>query len=341
MGVALMVEEGKEPEDIDKKIDKEIADELAKDEERDKETELTDFVDGLYKNRNIVIQKEGKAELEFEETEKEQRKKEKEYKETIAAELLEDIQEEYFDEERDFSVDKLSKTSYLYKIFSGKHDKYKSLFYLRKVHKEMQTNGFPEGAILNQYLFLAVTLRRLQIEYQQDHKARTKTDSPIPENYVLLKEIKDTSERLSRLQITLDSSKAAQRAGQDVHDLHNKEIESCADFVKHNVGEFSFRCKKCKTIVSSGGLPHWAIVSVKTIDKVDYHIWSREIFTLVKEKLIPLYMMAFALQTSIEGLVYTAELRNEQLPEHDIKEEEVKLKELMIDFEEIEFKRQG
>jgi hypothetical protein len=125
-----------------------------------------------------------------------------------------------------------------------------------------------------------------------------------------------------------------------VHDLHNRELAACTEFVKENAGEFSFMCKKCRTIVSTGGLPHWAITTQEKGDSVLYHIWSRELFSLVKAKKIPLHYMAFALQTSIEGLLMTAELRGEKVPEFAINEEEEKQNELLLEFEGVEDKRQ-
>lgn len=267
----------------------------------------------------------------------------KEVDELYAKEILEDLKEECFSEveEEPLTVGKISKTNYLYQIFSYKHDKFKSRSFLEQEHKKMIASGYPEGGMLNLYLFMSVTLRRLQIESQQSHKARTKSGSPQSEDFVLLKNIQDFAIKISKVQDALNNAKAAQRAGEDIHDLHNKEVEACAEFVRENAGEFTFKCETCKSIINAGGLPHWAfIIDNDTKGELIYHVWSREMFYMVKKGKMPLYHMAFALQTSIEGLMATAELRGDKLPRFDINEEEEKLAGLMNGFEAIENKRQ-
>jgi len=235
----------------------------------------------------------------------------------------------------DIDVDKLSKTNYLYTIFGTKNDKYKSIYYLRKIHKRYVKEGYPEGTILNNYLFVATVLRRLQVQYQEHHKSAVEQQVPRPEDFTLLGKIEGLSDKLNKLQKALDDQRNAMRSGADIHDLHQKEIEENAKFVQEHVGEFTFRCKKCDTIVSSGGLPHWAF-KMERGDKGEplYHIWSIELFHAVKMGLIPLHMMAFGLQTSIEGLKHTAEERGIKMPEYDILAEEAALKKVMMKFED-------
>ena len=305
-------------------------------DENEKEKIDHEFYD---KHIGKIEKKPPNEELEFIKSQREQKSIAKEHDKVIAKEILEDIKEEYYDEIKDFSIDKLAKTNYLYQIFGSKHDKYKSSYYLKKEHKQMLAEGYPEGTLLNSYLFVAVVLRRLQIEFQQAHKAKAGAGVQQPEDFEMLESIQTLTDKMSKIQSALDQAKEASRTGQDVHDLHKKEVDAAAEFVKQNAGEFSFKCKTCQTIVTSGGLPHWAIISVEG-NEVKYHIWSRELFRLVKKGLMPLHYMAFALHTSLEGLKYTAELRGEKLPEFDINDEETKLRELMNGFEEIEDKRQ-
>jgi hypothetical protein len=228
----------------------------------------------------------------------------------------------------------LSSKNYLYSIFSTKVDKYKSIYYLKRIHKKYLREGYPDGTILNNYLFVATVLRRLQIQYQEHHKASSDQGVPRPEDLTLLNKIETLSDKCSKIQKALDDQRNAQRSGADIHDLHQKELEDNAKFVQEHIGEFSFRCKKCDTIVNAGGLPHWAY-EVERGDKGEpiYHVWSQELFYAVKKKEIPLYMMAFSLQTSIEGLKHTAEERGVKMPEYNILEEEEKLKDLMMRFE--------
>ena len=257
----------------------------------------------------------------------------KEQNKLFSKDILDGLsKEDISDVDVDFA--KLSKTNYLYTIFGEKNDSYKSVYYIRKIHKKYLKEGYPEGTILNNYLFVAAVLRRLQIQYQEHHKTNAEQGVARPEDFTLLDKIEKLSDKLNKLQKALDDQRNAMRSGADIHDLHQKEIEENAQFVQEHVGEFSFRCKKCDTIVESGGLPHWAF-EVERGDKGEpiYHIWSSELFHAVKKGYIPLHMMAFGLQTSIEGLQHTAEERGEIMPVYEILAEEEALKEIMGKFE--------
>ena len=149
----------------------------------------------------------------------------------------------------------------------------------------------------------------------------------------MLELIKEVSTTVTELKKFIDKEKETEYAGADIATLHTKEIEDNSKFIQEHIGEFSFSCGKCHSILSSGGLPHWAIEFVNKESKTCYHIWSRQMFFAVEKGFIPLYIMAFCLETSIEGLRYTADEKGITLPAHDIFKEEEKLKELMLEFE--------
>lgn len=236
-----------------------------------------------------------------------------------------------------FNFKDIQKNNYLYNIFSPKNDKYKSFNYLKSIHLKLIKQGHQQSPLLNVFLFNAVILRRLQIIYQQQHKKLHDSNALLPENMEILKQIESLTTKQSKTQQALDQIRDRQRSGKDIHDLHNQELEENAKFIQKNIGEFSFKCKECGAIVSSGGIPHWGIKSKKNNEGTIYHVWSTEMFWAVKNNIIPLHIMAFFLGTSIEGIILTANLRGERMPSFDIIKEESQLKELQTPFENAYF----
>jgi len=257
----------------------------------------------------------------------------------LSKEISEEFSKEFAEdpENADRISDNAAKQGYLERIFSPRHDKYGSLNYYKDQRKKLISSGFPEGPLFDSYLFYAVKIRILQIFSQESHKTRAKQGAKNPEDLTILNALKSLVTNLEKIQKSLISQRDSMRSGSDIHDLHQQEIEDNAKFVKEHIGEFSWRCKKCDTIVQSGGLPHWAF-KVERDDLGDpiYHVWSSELFYAVNKGIIPLHMMAFGLQTSIEGLKETAIVRGEKMIEFDIVEEEKKLFQLMQGFEKHE-----
>jgi len=225
------------------------------------------------------------------------------------------------------------KKSYLYDIFSADFDKYKSLFHVKQIREDYLKKGYPPGPTLDIFIFMSAVSRRYQILYQRRHKQLSEANDTRPEDFRVIKEIENIAEKMARLQVALDEQREKLYAGLDIQHLHQKEIEENSAWVQAHIGEFSFRCKKCDAIISSGGIPSWGIQYVKKGGEVGYHIWNPQMAQAIKKGLLQPYLMAFFLDTSIEGLLFTAEERSEKLPEFDIRAEEEKLKKLLLGFE--------
>lgn len=225
------------------------------------------------------------------------------------------------------------KKSYLYDIFGAEFDKYKSLFHVKQTREDYLKKGYPPGPTLDMFIFMSAVSRRYQILYQRRHKQLSEAKDSRPEDFKVIKEIENIAEKMARLQIALDEQREKLHAGLDIQHLHQREIEENSKFIQEHIGEFSFRCQKCSAIVSSGGIPHWGIHYIKKGNEVGYHIWNPQMALAIKKGLLKPYLMAFFLDTSIEGLLFTAEERGEKLPDFDIKSEEERLKELLSEFE--------
>jgi len=242
----------------------------------------------------------------------------------------------------EFSVKYISDLVYLLEIFSSKYDKYHSLDYLQKMRQSMLDDGYPDGSMLNEFLFWSTMSRKLQIVYQRMHaklnrkKGVAEDDT---ENMSLLKEMRAVSQQVESLQRSLDGALDKRKKIKDVVDLHAETMDAAEEFIKSHIGEFQFRCRKCGTIVNSEGLPYFAIMTeLDDKGEIAYHVFSPELWFLFRKKLIPLHYMALVLRTSPEGVLITAEKRGEygsQVLREDAKmleDEENQLKKLIKEY---------
>jgi len=247
-----------------------------------------------------------------------------------------------FSVESGFTIPKDKITlNYLYDIFSEEYDKYKSKEYLIKTREELLKTGYADGPALNEYLYWTTISRRLHITYQETHINLVNIGGISREDVEFLKRMTAVSGIVSKLQETLENARIKKEKSSDVVDLFTDTMKEANAFIKKNTGEFSLRCKQCGTIIQSDGMPYFSINTDmdKEGNKI-YHIFSPEAAYLVKNKIIPLHIMAFILRTSPEGILYTAKERgdfkeNELLHEGiKIEDEENKLKEIMSEFNE-------
>lgn len=242
------------------------------------------------------------------------------------------------DIESTFDLSKISDLDYLFDIFQETYDSYKSLGYLKRVREQLIRNGYPDTPLLNTMVFLSTIVRRLQIIYQHHHVLMRKHDDPRPEDLNLLKQIQEISKLLGELQKAMDLAVLRQKEAEDVFSLHENMMVLAEKEIQENIGEFTFRCQKCGTIINTEGLEFWAIRTEKGPDGYPVHfVFSPEIWECLKGGVIPLHIAAFILRTSIEGLLYTANQRKEawqpEFTTQQIEVEEGKLAELMTTHE--------
>jgi hypothetical protein len=215
----------------------------------------------------------------------------------------------------EFNVKHIGDLSYLLEIFSSKYDKYHSLDYLQKTRDSLLEDGYSDGSMLNEFLFWSTMSRKMQIIYQRMHAKLNRkkgVNEDDAENLSFLKEMRAVSGQVSSLQNSLDGALDKRKKIKDVVDLHDETMHAAEEFIKTHIGEYTFRCKKCGTIVNSQGLPHFAITTeLDDKGEVVYYVFSPELWFLFRKKLVPLHVVAFILRTSPEGVVLTAEQRKE------------------------------
>lgn len=215
----------------------------------------------------------------------------------------------------EFDLKHVGDLSYLQEIFSPKYDKFNSLDYLIKIRNSMIEEGYPDCSSLNEFLFWATMSRKLQIIYQRMHAKLNRkkgTSEDDAENITWLKEMRNVSEQVASLQRSLDAMLDKRKKIKDVTDLHAETMHDAEEFIKAHIGEYTFRCSKCGAMVDTQGLPHFAVKT--TLDKTGeilYYIFSPELWYLYRKQLVPLHYLAFVLRTSPEGILVTAEAREE------------------------------
>ena len=232
-------------------------------------------------------------------------------------------QKQFEDKLKTFDPNKIADYDYLLDLFKSNKGSFQ---YLKKIHQQMLKANYEENPTMHEYLFYSVISRRLQISYQESHiNASGKEDFPV------LREIEKITEKKAQLQSVLDKQRENKEKTLDIVDLHHSMIDLAETEIRTHIGEHAFRCEQCGSMVNTQGLPHWAIETKIGPDGSPVHfIFSPELWFLIKKKLIPIHIMAFALRTSIEGVTYTAKERgNKDIPKIDYNVEEKELRKLM------------
>lgn len=190
--------------------------------------------------------------------------------------------------------------------------------YFRAIKEELIESGLPDGRVLDQFAFQSVIIRDiyLGIMAHPDSGGRFVMG---PEEVRALREVSDTTKKV------LDTIKSIYEKTVEhkkINDYVEEMLNDVSRYVKEHVGEYSFRCNKCGNLIDSSGYEHWAFdIKTDINGRIVYLLWSDALWDLVRgirvvnskgEEItasIPIWMMAFALNTSIEGLLFTAKER--------------------------------
>lgn len=98
----------------------------------------------------------------------------------------------------------------------------------------------------------------------------------------------------------------------------NRELLQAEEYIQTHLGEFEHRCPapRCGQLLTVPALPHWAFAPIYPNGSAqpEWMVWSPELWALVCDRTISLWVMAYVLRTSPEGLRTTAERRGEAWP---------------------------
>lgn len=102
-----------------------------------------------------------------------------------------------------------------------------------------------------------------------------------------------------------------------------RELEQAEAWVRANIGEHMSSCPSgCGQVLTIPDVPHWAFSPTQTEQGLEYPVWSPELWKMVQTGVIRLWVMAYVLRTSPEGLRITAQRRGELWPDTIILEAE-------------------
>ena len=243
-----------------------------------------------------------------------------------------------------FDPSKISDLKYIFDIFSPQYDKFKSLEYIEKTHKELLAEGYPQTPALNEYLFWTAISRRMQIIYQEYHKEQMSNFGDLKdmlhiEDTDFLESLRDIAAHITVLQKAIDSSLLSTSQVKDVVDLHKDTCEKAVKFLQSHFGEYVKQDSASGKITDITDKAYWAFVQDLVVkdtgqEVIDY-VWSEELKFLVDKKLISVECMAFILRTSIQALQHIAHIRKDVLEVIDLDLAEKNLKALMLEFEPI------
>ena len=239
--------------------------------------------------------------------------------------------EEYYDRQ------KLQNDKYLYDVFEGNDRDY-----LKHLVKECQQKKYPAGPVLNEFVFLSVLNRRLHINLlylQKSNPVSNEIDK-------LNKNILEHQDKINKLADTLEKYREEKKKEIDLAEMHDTVMKEAETYIREHIGEFTFKCSECGSVMQADGIPHWAFVRGNDAEgNPVYYVWNQELWILVEMKLLPVAYMAFALHTSIENIKHTYEVRNKeknlQFPKWiDMAKEEKTLKELQENWKRLEMASQ-
>jgi hypothetical protein len=144
------------------------------------------------------------------------------------------------------------------------------------------------------------------------------------------KQLKETVDQLNKLTTEAQKRRDARAAGESLPKLHARYMRDARKYVEDHVGELTLSCQNCGEVLTTDGLPHWAIAFVPDeAGEIIYFKWSPEVMHHYNEGTIPLHVAAHILRTSPKALFHTAEKWKTPLKQCNIEEEEGRLKALL------------
>lgn len=187
--------------------------------------------------------------------------------------------------------------------------------YFESLKEELMSSGIPDCKALDQFALISVFVRdtHLKIMSRPDKDGRFYMDS---NEVKVFKEITDTQKKLlDTIKGVFEKTTKERSIDQELEKLMSEaEIH-----VRQTLGEQAFMCHNCGAMIDTSGFAHWAFEIYKDVaGKNIYLLWSELLWELVvgfdttdlydkkAHHQIPIWYMACALQTSIEGLMHTA-----------------------------------
>jgi hypothetical protein len=204
---------------------------------------------------------------------------------------------------------------YYKELFKNSKDKMKYFEYIKKQYLDQ---GYPECEALNQLCYLNVLVRdkNIALAKSQSTEGLISTDKDDIREISTLLESADKI--LEQLKDTFDKNKKEKTISGEIQNI----LAEAEDYVRKNIGEHQFKCSGCGVMVDTYGLPHWAYETTSGPDgKTIYMLWNQQMWESIKgieisdkygkKRLFTIepFWACFFMETSIEGLIFTAHQR--------------------------------
>jgi hypothetical protein len=198
-------------------------------------------------------------------------------------------------------------------------DESERVFYRSDISEGLALGLTPTHLVIS-LAYHQVLRRRIQTQVEENRKIAGTPKVTESRTLDMLSGIEDVILKLTRELEKIRENRIVKT--DDPRQILEAEMAEAERFVQGHLGELQGRCPGCAAILTLPALPHWAFAPNETRHGTEYMVWSRELWSLVVTRQIPLRVMAYALRTSPEGLMMTARRRGDIWPEWIILEKE-------------------
>lgn len=198
--------------------------------------------------------------------------------------------------------------------------------YREDVVRLINEKGYQPGYQVASVAYQMALARRVRIQIE-DVRKRAKGQVIDSQNLRTLQEIEKV---ISGNLADLEKARLSRVNDEDPLKVHEEEIEEAEAWLIRHQGEFVEQCGNCNAPLTAPNVPHWAFAPIRTSRGVEWPVWSHELWRLVRAGALPLWVMAYVLRTSPEGLRWTCQRRGEPwLEQVDIEREERVLRRIL------------
>lgn len=198
--------------------------------------------------------------------------------------------------------------------------------YREDVVRLISEKGYPPGYQVASVAYQMALARRVRIQLEEIRK-RARGQVIDSQN---LRTLQDIEKVISSSLNDLEKARQARLNDEDQLRVHEVEIDEAEAWIAKHQGEFVEQCGNCNSPLIAPSVPHWAFAPIRTSRGVEWPVWSHELWRLVKSGAIRLWVMAYVLRTSPEGLKWTCQRRGEPwLDNIDIDQEEAILRRML------------
>jgi hypothetical protein len=185
--------------------------------------------------------------------------------------------------------------------------------YYRRDIQNLLRRGYEPGYEVAAVAHSMTLARRVRLDVEE---ARVKSGGAVYQSE-MLSLATDLEAKIEKGIAALERARRARimEEGEDPVAALDREQRTAEEWIMSRIGELAERCPGCGLILTPPALPHWAFEPTRNAQGVTYYpVWSAELWKLVIDRTIPLWVMAYTLRTAPEGLLFTARRKHIDWP---------------------------